>query len=90
MAPTGGFPGGSVVKNPHASAADVGLIPRLGRSLEEEMATHSSILARKTPWPEGPRRPQSIGLWELDTTEQLSTRALCPLRHKWVSLTCFL
>ena len=30
-----GFPGGSVVKNPHASAgdtADVGLIPRSGRS----------------------------------------------------------
>ena len=30
MVPTGGFPGGSVVKNPHASAGDVGLIPGLG------------------------------------------------------------
>ena len=29
------FPGGSVVKNPHASAADAGLISGLGRSLEE-------------------------------------------------------
>ena len=43
-----GFPGGSVVKNLPASAGDtedVGSIPALGRSLEEEMATHSSILA---------------------------------------------
>ena len=29
-----GFPGGSVVKNPAASAGDMGLIPRLGRSPE--------------------------------------------------------
>ena len=27
-----GFPGGSVVKNPPASAGDMGLIPGLGRS----------------------------------------------------------
>ena len=40
-----GFYGGSVVKNPHASAGDVGLIPGLGISLEKEMATQSSILA---------------------------------------------
>ena len=30
-----GFPGGSVVKNLPANAGDVGLIPGLGRSLEE-------------------------------------------------------
>ena len=30
-----GFPGGSVVKNPAASAGDMGLIPRLGRSPRE-------------------------------------------------------
>ena len=29
--------------------------------LEKEMATHSSILAWKTPWTEGPRRLQSMG-----------------------------
>ena len=40
-----GFPGGSVVKNPPASAGDMGLIPGMGRSLEKEMATQSSILA---------------------------------------------
>ena len=30
-------------------------------TLEEEMATHSSILAWKTPWTEEPRRVQSMG-----------------------------
>ena len=40
-----GFPRGSVVKNPPANTGDAGLI--LGREdpPEEEMATHSSILA---------------------------------------------
>ena len=42
-----GFPGGSVVKKPPANAGDTGSIPGLGRSLEEEMATHSCILAWK-------------------------------------------
>ena len=30
--------------------------------LEKEMATHSSILARKIPWMEEPGRLQSMGL----------------------------
>ena len=30
--------------------------------LEKEMATHSSILAWRIPWTEGPGRLQSIGL----------------------------
>ena len=51
-----GFPGVSVVKNPPANAGDTGLIPALGRSLEEEMATHSSILAWTIPWTEEPGR----------------------------------
>ena len=42
-----GFPRGSLVENPHANAGNMGLIPSSGRSLEEEMATHSSILAWK-------------------------------------------
>ena len=29
--------------------------------LEEEMATHSSILAWKIPWTEDPSSPQSMG-----------------------------
>ena len=44
------FPSGSVLKNPPANAGDAGLIPGLGRSLEEEMATYPSILAWKIPW----------------------------------------
>ena len=48
-----GFPGGSGVKNPPANAGDKG---DLGREdpLEEEMATHSSILAWKIQWTEEP------------------------------------
>ena len=39
-------------------------------SLEEEMATHSRILAWKTPWTEEPGRLQSMwGHKESDTTE---------------------
>ena len=34
----------------------------------EEMATHSSILAWKTPWTEEPDRLQSMGSQESDTT----------------------
>ena len=48
----------------------MGLIPGLGSSLEEDMATHSSILARRMPWTEGPGRLYSP--WdrkELDITE---------------------
>jgi len=54
-----GFPSGTVVKNLPASAGDAGLIPGLGRSLgwedplEEEMATHSCILAPKNSMDRG-------------------------------------
>jgi len=34
----------------------------LGDPLEKEMATHSSILAWRIPWTEGPGRLQSMGL----------------------------
>ena len=40
-----GFPGGSVIKNPPANAGNVHTIPGWEDPLEEEMATHSSILA---------------------------------------------
>ena len=39
-----------MLKNPPANAGDVSSIPGLGRSLEMEMATHSSILASRIPW----------------------------------------
>ena len=53
-----------VVKNPHANAGDikdVGSIPGLGRALEKEMATHSNVLALRSPWTEDPGGLQSIG-----------------------------
>ena len=56
-----GFPGGSVVKNPPASAGDVGLIPGLGRSPGAETATYSSILAWAIPQTEEPGGLQSRG-----------------------------
>ena len=51
-----------VVKNLPANAGntrDVGSIPESGRSLEEEMATHSSILFWRIPWTEDPGGLQS-------------------------------
>ena len=48
-------------------------IQSLGREdpLEEEMATHSSILTRKIPWTEEPGRLHTDHK-ELDLTEKLS------------------
>ena len=40
-----GFPGGAEVKASACNVGDLGLIPGSGRSVEKEMATHSSILA---------------------------------------------
>ena len=49
------------VKNPPASAGDLGL--NLGQEdpLEEGMATHSSVLAWRIPWTEEPGGLQRIG-----------------------------
>ena len=54
-----------MVKNLPANAGDIrdmSSIPRLGRSLEKEMATHSSTLAWRIPWTEEPGGLQSMGL----------------------------
>ena len=51
-----------VIKNLPANAGDADSIPGSGRSLEEGMATYSSILARRIPWTEEPGRLQSMGL----------------------------
>ena len=50
-----------MVKNLLANVGDVGWIPGSGRSLEKEMETHSSILAREIPWTEEPGGLQSMG-----------------------------
>ena len=44
------------------AAKDAGLIPGWGRFPEEEMATHSSILAWRIPWTEEPGGLRSTGL----------------------------
>ena len=51
-----------MVKNPPANAGDSGSIPGLGRSPEEEMASHSSVFAWEIPWTEKPGRLQSMRL----------------------------
>ena len=58
------YPGDTVVKEPPARAGDAGdrgPIPGWDVPLEEEMATHSSILAWEIPWTEEPGRLQSVG-----------------------------
>ena len=46
--------------------------------LEEEMATHSSILAWRIPWTEEPGGLQSMGLQTWTQLKQLSRQALIP------------
>ena len=48
-APSGGFPGGSVVKNTPANVGDAGSILCQEDPLEKGMATHCSILAWEIP-----------------------------------------
>ena len=56
-----GFAGGSDGKESTCNVGDLGLIPGLGRSLEEGMATHSSILVRRIPMAKEPGVLQSVG-----------------------------
>ena len=59
-----GLPGDAMIKNPPANAGDprdTSLIPGSEDSLEQEMATHSSILAWEIPWTEEPGGLQSMG-----------------------------
>ena len=62
------FPVAQVVKNLPVKETRV---QSLGREdpLEEGMATHSSVLAWRIPWTEGPGGYSSWGLEESDTTE---------------------
>ena len=62
------LPWWSVIKNPSANTRD--RISSVGRedTLEEELATHSSILAWRIPWTEEPEGLQSMRSQEWDTT----------------------
>ena len=83
-----------VVKNQPASggdARDEGSIRGLERSLENEIATHSSILAWKIPWTEEPGGLQSMGLQNVRHNRvpmpTFSTKWLC--RYESYMKKCF-
>ena len=57
-----GFPNGSVIKNPPATAGDMDSIPGSGRSPGEGNGNHSSIFTWKIPWTEEPGGLQSKGV----------------------------
>ena len=68
-----GFPGAQWVKNPPAMQVmfrRCGFDPWVGKTLEKEMATHSSIPAWKIPWTEETGRLDKVRrvAKELDTT----------------------
>ena len=70
-----GFPGGSGIKNPPANAGDTGLAPGLGRSLEEETATHSRILAWRIPQTE--EDPDLPLIYHLEDSNGKSSHLVC-------------
>ena len=57
------------------NAGDTGLIPGSGRSLEKELATHSSLLAWKIPRTGEPAELQYMGRQRVGHTERLCTQA---------------
>ena len=70
-----GFPGGLDSKESACNMGDLGSIPGSGKSLEKRMATHSSILAWRTPWTEEPG-----GLLSMESQR---------VRHDWTTNTQF-
>ena len=56
-----GFPGGLAVKNPPA-VQETQKTQDWEDPPEEDVATHSSILAQRVPWTDEPGGLQSIGL----------------------------
>ena len=77
-----GFPGDPDSKESACNAGDTGSIPWEG-PLEEEMATHSSILAWRILWTKEPGGLQSMGLqrvghnWATNTFTSLSCILTC-------------
>ena len=66
-----GFPGGSDSKESACNEGDLDSIPGLGRSLEEGMATHSSVLAWRIPMDRGAWWATIHGVAKWDMTDQL-------------------
>ena len=77
-----GFSGGSDGKESTYNVGDLGSISGLGRSLEEGMATHSSILAWRLPIDRGAWQATDHGVTESDTIERLSTAHIVKVNGK--------
>ena len=83
-----GFPGGSVVKNPPANTGEnVGSTLGQKDTLEEQMATHSSILACRIPRTEEPGRLHSTGS-QIDMTDDWPTKHADYIRGRLSSPLC--
>ena len=76
-----GFSGGSGVKDLSANAGHACSILGLGRSLDEEMAPHSSILTWRIPWTEEPGGLQSIELQRVGHDRVTSAHTLQQRTH---------
>ena len=76
-----------MVKNPPGNAGDEGLIPGSGRSLDQEITIHSSILAWKV-WTEEHGGLQSLEP-QHDTTEHACTlnTSTPKIDRKWFNIT---
>ena len=72
-----GFLAGSVVKNPSASQEMWDRFLGQKDPLEEEMATHSSILAWRIPWTEKPGGLQFMGSQRVGHNLATKQRVLC-------------
>ena len=87
---SGGFPGGSVVKNPldnAGDAGDTGLTPRSGRSPRGDPLQYSCL---ESPMDRGAWRETVHGVAEPDTTEQPSMRVTASQWTGRGNLTFFL
>ena len=67
-------------------------LTRLIWRMEKAMATHSSVLAWRIPWTEGPGRPQSMGSLRVghDWATSLSLFTFMQWRRKWQPTPAFL
>ena len=82
-----GFPRGWDGKESVCNAGDPAFIPSWEDALEKGMATHSSILAWRSPWIQEPGRLQSMGSNRVAhdwVTLSLSSESFKPNFHKYV------